>query len=437
VADFDGELYLRVVGEETILGARRGRQRPWDLPLLEPARALVAVGAISAARARAIIDDYSLAEAMRSDDRHGFHHRMAMAQVSRGRRPRARALKPRRVVPCDRTIEAANGALHVRHVTLSEDTTSVAITWRPNNSGRSGSRRRGHMVMMGHGAGGPLQPQLTDDRGTTVATGFSGGGSDDEWEGRLTAQQPVAADTAWIEIDGHRLELSGAAVACEITIEALANDATGVRYLWRRLAIPDFHGPAEIEESIGALVAAGTLEPDDPALDEMRAVREAMPDHPGMHSSAPHGVRQLPEPWRSLLGRLAKQDGPEGTLTLSAVTPEFGGFSVAISCLESQPDGFGIEVDVAPGLGHGPPRHFESGQLAWWAADDRGNHHLGQIGSWSGSEDYCSGEVNFWPALRPTARSLSIMPTGETSRAVITFPLIWGDSGRRGEVEPA
>ncbi|HET7049067.1 MAG TPA: hypothetical protein VFI54_12465 [Solirubrobacteraceae bacterium] len=434
MAGFDAELYLRTRGEEIILGLGPERHRPWDSPLLEQAQALVAIGAISRARARSVIDDYSLAEAVRSDQGHHSHHRMSMARAPRSR---GVALKPRRVVPCNRAIEDSNGVLLVRHVTLSEDTTSLAITWRPILSGQSRSRRRGHMAMFGHGPGGPLQPQLTDDRGTSVGTGFGGGGSDEEWQGHLTADQPLAPDTAWIEIDGTRLELTGEPVRCDIKIEPLADEATAHRFLWRRLAIADFHGPPEIEGSIDALIAAGAVQPDDPVLGQIRAVQQAMPHHPGMSSAGHGGTRSLPEPWRSLFRRQGREDGPEGTLALSAVTPEFDGFSVAVSCLESRREGFGIEVDIAPGLeGHGPSQGFESRQLVWWAADERDNHHLGQLGSWSGGESYSSGEINFWPALRPKARQLSIMPTSETSRAVITVPLTW-DNAQAGEREPA
>jgi hypothetical protein len=354
-----------------------------------------------------------------------------MARAHRSRRPKSKALKRRRVVPCDRTIEDATGTLHVRHVTLSEDSTSLAITWRRNPSGQSHSRRRGRSFMHGHGPGGPHQPQLTDDRGTSVGTGFSGGGSDDEWDGHLTADQPLAPDTAWIELDGRRIELTGEAVPCAVAIEPVAEQASAHRYLWRRLAVSDVHGPPEIEASIDALIAAGALERGDPVLSELRAVREAMPDHLQMHSGGRRGIGRLPEPWRSLLSRMGREDGPEGTIALSAVTPEFDGFSVAVGCLESRPDGFGIEVDVAPGLeGPGPFRNsLESRQLAWWAADDRGNHHLGQIGSWSGGEDYSTGEIGFWPALHPKARRLQILPTAEASRAVIAFTLPWGSAG--------
>jgi hypothetical protein len=435
MAAFDAELYLRITGEEMLLGVAPRRQRPWDSPLVEHARALVAVGAISGARAEAVLDDYTLAEAVRSEERHHLHHRMALGRGSRSRRPRATALKPRRVVPCNRTIEDSNGVLLVRHVTLSEDTTSLAINWRPSPSGQGRSHRQRHMLMMGHGPGGPLQPQLTDDRGTTVGSGFGGSGGE-TWDGHLTANSPLAADTAWIEIDGNRVELIGEAAACEVKVEPLAVQATSERYLWQRLASPEYHEAPDIEGSIDALIAAGALQADDPVLDEMRAVQQALPHHPGMPSWGHTGTRSLPEPWRSLFSRLGKEDGPEGTLALSALTPEFDGFSVAIGALESRPEGFTIEVDVAPGLvSHGPSRGLESG-LAWWAADERGNHHLGQLGSWSGSDSHSSGEVNFWPPLRPDARRLSIMPTGDTSRAVITVPLEWADAQALSDQEP-
>jgi hypothetical protein len=439
MARFDAELYLRTAGEEMILGIGPARQRPWDLPLTEPASALLAVGAISAAKARAVIDDYMLAEALRGDaaGQHR-HHRIAMARAHQSRQPKTKALKPRRVVPCGRTIEDANGTLHVRHVTLSEESTALAITWRRNPSGQSRSRRRGRSFMHGHGTGGPHHPQLSDDRGTSVSSGFGGGGSDDQWEGHLTAHQPLAPDTAWIEIDGQRIELTGEAVPCAVAIERVAEQASAHRYLWRRLAVPDFHGPPEIEASIEALIAAGALERGDPVLGDLRAVREAMPDHPGMHAGGKHGTRRLPEPWRSLLSRLGREDGPEGTVALSAVTPEFEGFSVAVGCLESRADGFGIEVDVAPGLElRGPFRNsLESRQLSWWAADDRGNHYLGQIGSWSGGEDYSTGEIGFWPALHPKARRLQILPTAQETRASIAFTLPWArpSPGKAGDL---
>jgi hypothetical protein len=445
VAGFDAELYLRTTGEEMILGLRPKGQRPWDSPLFDEAEALVAVGAISAARAGSVIDDYSLAEAVRSGHWHHFRHRMPVAHVSRSRPSQGTTLKPRRSVPCDHTIEDSSGALLVRHVTLTEDTTSVAITWRPNRSGWRRWRSRRQTMVFGHGPAGPVQPQLTDDRGTTVGTWLGGRGPEEEWDGLLTADQPLAPDTAWIEIDGDRLELTDEPVACEVRIESLPEEPTALGYLWRRLALTDFHGPPEVEGSIDALIAAGAVEPDDPLLSQIRAVKESMPDHPvmpsGGHPYSPQDPRRsgrgsVPEPWRSLLRRQESADGPEGTLAIGAVAPEFEGFSVAVIRLESRSEGFGIEVDVAPRLeGRGRFGGLGFCQLAWWAADERGNRHLGSIWKWTSEVSYSSGEVNFWPALRATARRLSIMPTGERSRAVITVPLTWDDTETSSEQE--
>jgi hypothetical protein len=114
---------------------------------------------------------------------------------------------------------------------------------------------------------------------------------------------------------------------------------------------------------------------------------------------------------------------------IGAVTPVFDGFSVAVGSLESRAEGFGMEVEVAPGVEVHEP--FNSSvlprQLAWWALDDRGNHYLGQIGGWSSSDEHSSGELEFWPALHPRATRLQIMPTDETMRAVISLPLPWAN----------
>jgi hypothetical protein len=180
VARFDAELYLRLAGEEMLLGPGERRHRRWDSPLSEAATALVAVGAISATKAQAVIDDYSLAEALRSED--GVGHRVAMGRASRSRRRKVKPLGPRRVVPCDRLIEQAQGTLQVRYVSLAEDSTSVAITWRVTTTQRR-SRRRGQMSMFGAGPSGALHPLLGDDRGTTANTDFSGSGSDEGGRG--------------------------------------------------------------------------------------------------------------------------------------------------------------------------------------------------------------------------------------------------------------
>ena len=419
-----------------LVGAREPQHGPWGTPLVEPARALVAVGALSAAKAETAIDDYAFAEAMRTE--HALEHRRSFSPSSR--RPRRREVKPlepRRVVPCDDVIETAQGTLHVLHVALTQHSTTIAVTWRPNSTGRR-SRRLGPPVVFGTGARGPLQPTVVNDRGTRAGTGFSGGGSDQEWKGHLTTSQPLARDTAWIELDGTRVELTAEPADWEVSIETLPEQPPARGYLLRRVAIRDhFHEPESLDPAIDALVAAGALEADDPVIDEARALLGAMPHHPGMPSGRGPG-KQIPQPWRSMLTRQGRHDGPDGRVALAAVTPPFEGWSVAVSSIESGPESFSIEVNVAPGIeGRGPydwsvqPRH-----LAWWAVDDRGNHYLGQIQGWGGDDERSSGEIGFWPALHPKATTLRIMPTAESHRAVITVPLPWAEERPGGDASP-
>jgi hypothetical protein len=425
VARFDAERYLRIVGERMVLATGDGRGRgPWESPLAAPASALVAIGAINPTKAVAVIDDYALAEALRSED---GHHRLR-AHAHRPRRRRTKPLRERRVFRCDRTVELADGTLHVRRVTLAQNVTSLAVRWRPSQGNLAGSRHRRQMGAYGPGAAsGPPHPQLRDERGTTVGAVFHGSGEDEEWTGHLTAHRPLAPETRWLEIDGNRIELTNNGVPCEISVEALTDEPAPLRYLWHRLATAGrFHGLDGLEGAMAALVAAGALNADDPVLDEVRRVRDSLPQHPGMHAPS-RGGRRLPEPWRSALARLGRQDGPEGSIVLSGLTPEFDGFTVALGSLDSEPEGFAVEADLAPGL----EAHIPFGQglgstsLAWWAVDDRENHYLGQLGSSGGGEDYQTVEINFWSALDPKARRLALMPTAEASRAVIAFPLEW------------
>jgi hypothetical protein len=266
VSRFDAELYLRLRGEEMLVGGRERPHGPWDTPLAETARALVAVGAISAAKAGAVIADYTLADALRSE--HGLQHRGPFAPGSRARRRKVKPLEPRRVVPCDQLIEHAQGTLRVRHVALAEHSTSLAITWRPDATQRR-SLRRGGMFTFGRGLGGRLQATVVDDRGTRAGTHFGGGGSDQEWEGHLTTDRPLARDTAWIELDGTRLELSAEPAEWEVSIEELPAQPPAHAYLWRRLAVRrHFHDLESLDPVIDALLAAGALDPDDPVIDE-------------------------------------------------------------------------------------------------------------------------------------------------------------------------
>lgn len=393
-------------------------------PLTSATQALVAVGSITEPTAEAVLDDYGLAFALRTgeDDMHRSS-RSHLQQQSGAAQP----LAPRRVVPCDCDVEHASGTLHVHYVSLGDDDTSVAVTFRGSHSAQFRPHRMTLLAGGYTGGWGPPQFTLTDDRGTTVSADFSGGGSEDEWRGRLVAGRPLARDTAWIEIAGERLALVDLDHHVDVSVQPLPEEDPGFGHLWRLVTTPHhFHGPwDDVEPAIEALVAAGALSSEDPAIDEIRAVLAAIGD--GQVSSA-GATRRLPEPWRSMIGRRGRADGPTGTLVIGAVTPPLDGVSIAVGSLASTESGWGVEVEVAPGGIMDMPFAVPSArrrQLAWWATDDRGNRYLGQIGDWGGGEERDYGEIGFWPALDPKATQLDLMPTGDTQRAVVRVPLTW------------
>jgi hypothetical protein len=421
VPGFDAELYLRLLGEQLLVDREdqhRGARRP---AIAEAAAALVAVAAIAPDRAERALDEYRLAATLRNDPR--FRHAMMVAsqQTTRGV---PKPLAPRRVVPCAQTIERPQAIVQVRYVSLSEEETAVAVTLYPHSS-------RPWL-------GAPPSMTLTDDRGASEAARFSGSGSSSEgMNGRLTPARPLAPDTAWIELDGVRLELSGRVARFDASLERLPEQDPAARYLWQQLSEPsDFHA-TNIEPAIEALIAARAIAADDPLLDDVRMVLEATQARgPYGAGGPPPGRGPVPEPWLSLLARQGREDGPTGSIVLGAVTPVFDGFSVGVLEVQSDEYRFRADVEVAPGAAHRMP--FDWGmrphELAWWAKDDRGNHYLGRRGNWNFSGDYSTGLIEFQSALDPAATRLELMPSAETTRAVISFALPWGreNPGGRG-----
>jgi len=426
MARFDAELYLRLAGERLLLGGEH-RGAPWTSPLVDAAEALVAVGALSEPLARTVTDDYAAAMALRGK---GAPQRL-MAGAQAGSQHALTPLSLPRIAACLCEVQTPGGVLEVSYVSLDEQGTAVGATFRASSPRR---QRRGPPRRMGPpGSGfGPPSFTLGDDRGFSTVAHFSGGGSDLEWRGQLKTPQPLALDTAWIEFDGIRVELDDVSVQASVSVEECAEEEPALRHLWQRLATAGHFRPAgeTLEETIAALLAAGALDRDAQALEQIRAVARAL-----QHGATPSGgLGALPQPWRSLLGRQGKNDGPSGKLVVGAATPLFDGISVAVLTLESNEDGFELEVETKPGLdpGHGPGPGFGRRRVAWWASDDRGNHYLGTGGGrWSWGNERGEGTVAFWPPLDPTARRLEIRPTAETARAVIDVALVWVSAGEQ------
>jgi hypothetical protein len=435
VAEFDAELHLRLTGEGLLVDHPGEDGGAWETPLDAVAHALVAVGALPVATAQAIVDDYYLARSCRSGEDHSFRRHRRMAMMSAGAGPPGAGpagLGRFRALTCGQEIEQPWGNLVIDYVVLSDDATVLHVTMRPSAAlgGRFGRIspaalrvRPGPRGKAGHiGPGVPSQLTLTDDRGTSVTAGFSGGGSPTEWTGEFEARPGLALDTRWIEVLGQRIELvDEPGPGIEVWAEPVAEQHPGRRYLYARLAmLLQAHGDAPLDTTIGALVAAGALAADDPAITEARAVARQHAQGGSRRSAG-----RLAEPWRSLLaGRGA---GPDGRVMVGAATPPFGGMLVAVLAIRSTAEEFTADVEITPGVPHWHDglTVVDEPMLVWWAADDRGGHYLGQPGGWHSAPDRAGGQIEFWPTLDPAATRLDIMPTTLTERAVIRIPLSW------------
>jgi hypothetical protein len=322
-------------------------------------------------------------------------------------------------------LELDGWHVRLRYISLDADRVDISAVYTVQAGAGPARRPRGRA-----GLPNPLwTPVVADDRGTTSTLDFRGGGSDDRWAGMLTADQPLAFETTWIELFGRRIELVDRPVKATIEIEPIETIDPAHRHLWRRVALAGRHfSQSALGPAIAALTASGTLAADDPAIELAHRVNQV----PGVfrHHGPARSARNAPEPWGSLLRRAGRADGPPGLVVLGAVTPEFDGHFAAIYSVESDPDGFTAEAAVSPPDIEPHPGNLdlEERSLIWWARDDRGNHYLGH---WNGSHRHDdaikTGSLAFAPAIDPLATRLDVLPTGLTKRAVISFALSWDD----------
>lgn len=412
------ELYLRLLAERTLLD---GTQRhPFGGPVLTAAEALAAVGAIEAELAEEIVGDFDLACYLRSRGGRPIFSRSRTAPAA----SQPVKLKPRRVVSCDAEVELSGWQVRIRYVLLGEDMTVLGVTATQKQAAGTG------------GPGQPFQAQLTDDQGHATGSGFSGGGSPGGLDGVLTAMTPLAADTRWIAVGGHRIDLSESSWdPPQARIEKLPETDSALGHLWRRLASNQRAmalNDEDLDAAIEALVHVGALDVASPDIAQLRTAAQMFAHAPHMRGHIPamgaNPPTVLPEPWASLAATMTRRSpqGPSGVLPVGAVTPSIDGTTaVMVEAVISNPDGFQIRVATTPAISIHPTAPWNEARIAWWAKDDRGGTYLGGIGNWGGSPDLSQGTVQFWPALDPRCKELTIMPTGTRERAVIAIALDW------------
>jgi hypothetical protein len=403
------ERYLRRLGERMVLeGPEPG---PFPGTVERVADALVAVGALEPTTAESVTDDYVLAGALRGQGGRRFqmHHRRQAATGTPIR------LTPSRVVPGPVTVSVPWGEVTVRWVRFGADGTDIAVFGRVEGRGARHSTAAPH----------PLPtPQVADDRGTTTTADFNGQHGP-ELVGKFTTGSPLAADSAWLELTGSRIDLPVADVrAAEVHVETLPRRPPAFAHLWHEMAVSDMRFRRSDQgnaASVDALVALGVIEPDDPELAVLRQVGEGT----RVAGSLPPG---LPPLWESLL----KQPPPPpagdvtGVVPVGVVAGPVDGAVVAIDAIEVRPEELSMEVLVSPAaaLHH----HFDGSArraLEWWVEDDRGEVRLGRVGESGGTAEKRRATIEFSPGLRRDVRELRVVLVGATERAVVTVAVPW------------
>ena len=202
--------------------------------LAAAAAALVAVDAMTFADAQALIADYDPALTRGRD-----HRDPVSGETGQPVAPARPDIGQLRVVPCERVIDRPGGRLTIHYVAFACHATILRVTLRLDDP--SGRRPSGHQI-----PGWARRLSVTGSRGMAAAAEFSGGGriGDWVWHGQYEVRPQLAAETAWIELLGERVELTARPAGIQTWAEPLPAQDPAVRHLWERVAtLNDFHDP--------------------------------------------------------------------------------------------------------------------------------------------------------------------------------------------------
>ena len=238
---------------------------------------------------------------------------------------------------------------------------------RASRGGRSPRRARGCPGSSpSPTTGGRRRPPASPAAATTT-----------EWHGEFEARPGLAPETAWIEVLGQRIELPAAIrPGVEVWVEPRADQDLAratCRPGWPavRVRIAD-----ALETSIEALVAAGALAAGDPAIAEVRAVAGGL----SRGRAPPRGQRGAARAVAVPAGPARPGRRPRGPRRGGRGHPAVRRVTLAVLAVQSTDEQFSADVETVPGLPHwhGRSGAVDEPMLAWWAADDRGQHYLGQ-----------------------------------------------------------
>ncbi len=442
----DPELYLRMRGENHIITGLSG------FPELGPiASAFVAVGLLDREVAAGVVADYALAAQLREQGFGLWPHDTAPSQ-----QPVAAPVAPV-VRLCRRGDDGPDDTWP--YAVLGDASTEIATVYSgPANWDVVATR-------FPKPQGFPQSLQMEDDTGRVVS-GMLQGGSDGRftWIGRFASDQPLSQKTAWLELGGVRVELERGTDIPQVTVEVLPSTSPAVDFLRHRAACTDemHQPPLHDDPVVVALIATGALADPEPLLAELTAMGNVVRFGPhasgsrgmhGMHAMAgmsavtsasvsftlhasgtvegPAEPDPLPPEWASVK-RPVTWTGVGAVVPLGVATPVMEGTAAVLIALTSEADRFRIDTIESGGGQH--DHRFNMQQMdprpafAWWAQDDCGDWYLGQWQMVAVDEKGKRGDVTYFPALDPRARSLTLYPTLRGSRAAIEVPLPWEPS---------
>ena len=260
---------------------------------------------------------------------------------------------------------------------------------------------------------------VRDDEDTSTPARRMHAGSDGRsWSGGFTTHVPLSSTTAWIEIDGVRLQLpeNGQGLQARIeTIEA-AEPIRAMLYHESLLSVHSHGIDGSLDDAVKALVATGTLESDDPRVLDARRIGAAIADEVA--------TPDLPQPWAKLSLRMQKSDGPVGRLAIGVVVGSLEGCSIRFDVLRSLERSFSVDSAGSPGFAlMNRPGSLKPSPVEWWAEDDCENVYLMGPAKGGASRQTFTGTIRSLSPLDPAAHELRLLPTGVHERAVVTIPL--------------
>jgi hypothetical protein len=374
-------------------------------------RAVIAVGFLDEAAVMAVADEYALAMALRGNPALRF-----MPGFGGGERE---TLSAQRVALGDFEIDTGDRRILITKIAFGDDDTRIDAT---GTHSRGGPARHGRPRLGGFGMHvGPPDPgtlALKDDRGTTASAAPQGwGGSDTSWQATFHSDRPLSANTAWIEVEGSRIELPPPGPVATVRVEPLET-VNSIAEALRLEILSGLQGQQSLDDFISALEAVGAVGPDDPEIVAARVVATAL------ENGRP--ARGVPPPWDAVLKRSSASDGPVGQMPIGAAVESVAGHSIRFDSLISEGDSFSVDVAVSPAtplMLHFSGIRLDASPITWWAEDDRHNLYLGVANSHGGSLSSAEGTIVFMSPLDPDATELKLIPTGRDERAVVTFPL--------------